>query len=137
MKQRWIVAAEDADEKQEMRFENWLSAKGIPFTRPETERDYRDRVTLLKDAIQLKKPPQRVPICPSAGFFPIEYAGATMYDAMYDYEVLTRAWEKYCHDFRPDGYNPPTSIVPGRVLDVLDFKLYQWPGHGLSKEREY
>jgi hypothetical protein len=31
----------------------------------------------------------------------------------------------------------PTTIVPGRVLDILDLKLYQWPGHGVSREREY
>jgi uroporphyrinogen-III decarboxylase len=137
MKQRWLVAAEDVDERQEMQFETWLSGKGIPFASPEAEAAYRERISLLKDAIQLKKPPPRVPICPSAGFFPIEYAGVTMYEAMYDYDVLTRAWAKYCHDFAPDGYNAPTTIVPGQVLDTLDFKLYQWPGHGLSKEREY
>ncbi|MGD9038894.1 MAG: hypothetical protein PVH82_04605, partial [Desulfobacteraceae bacterium] len=68
MKKRWLVAAEDADERQEMQFETWISGKGVPFTSPEAERDYRGRVTLLKDAIQLRKPPQRVPICPSAGF---------------------------------------------------------------------
>jgi hypothetical protein len=91
----------------------------------------------MKDAIQLKKAPARIPICPSAGFFPIQYAGASMYDAMYDYDVLAQAWEKYFNDFTPDAYNAPTTIVPGRVLDILDFKLGQWPGHGVSKQSEY
>jgi hypothetical protein len=27
--------------------------------------------------------------------------------------------------------------VPGKVLDILDLKLYQWPGHGVGLEREY
>ncbi|MCU0596561.1 MAG: uroporphyrinogen decarboxylase, partial [Desulfobacterota bacterium] len=29
------------------------------------------------------------------------------------------------------------TIVPGKVLDILDLKLYEWPGHGVSHEREY
>jgi hypothetical protein len=137
MKARWIEPASDADEKQEAQFEIWLSGKDIPFVSPEAEAAYKDKVVLMKDAIQLKKKPARIPICPSAGFFPIQYAGVSMYDAMYDYDVLTRAWEKYCNDFRPDAYNAPTTVVPGRVLDILDFKLCQWPGHGVSKQKEY
>ena len=137
MKERWLDVGPDADEKQEAQFEVWLSAKGIPFATPEAEKAYKDRVTLLKDAIQLKKSPGRIPICPSAGFFPLEYAGVTMFDAMYDYNSLTRAWERYCRDFTPDAYNAPVNIVPGRVLDILDFTLYHWPGHGVAKESEY
>ncbi|MEE9609993.1 MAG: uroporphyrinogen decarboxylase family protein [Desulfatiglandales bacterium] len=136
MKERWVEVAPDAHEKQEIQFENWLSGTGIPFVSREAEEAYKERVTLMKDAIQLRKP-QRIPICPSAGFFPIQYAGFTMYEAMYDYDILTQAWEKYCRDFTPDAYNAPTNIVPGRALEILDFMLYQWPGHGVSKQHEY
>ncbi|MBU2497548.1 MAG: uroporphyrinogen decarboxylase [Proteobacteria bacterium] len=137
MKERWLEVAQDANERQEAQFETWLSGKGIPFVSAEAGEAYRERVTLMKDAIQLRKRPKRIAVCPSAGFFPIQYAGVTMYDAMYDYEALTRAWERYCRDFAPDAYNAPTTIAPGRVLDILDFKLYQWPGHGVAKEHEY
>ena len=137
MKERWLEIAPDADEKQEVLFDIWLSGKDISFSTPEAERDYRERVTLLKDAIQMKKPPQRVPVCPSAGFFPIEYAGFTMYDAMYDYDVLIKAWKKFCHDFTLDAHSGPSTIVSGRVLDILDYKLYKWPGHGVDKDGEY
>ncbi|MFB0505469.1 MAG: uroporphyrinogen decarboxylase family protein [Thermodesulfobacteriota bacterium] len=137
MKERWVEVAPDADEKQEAQFENWLSGRGIPFVSRESEEAYKERVTLMKDAIQLKRTPSRIPICPSTGFFPIQYAGVTMYDAMYDYDILTRAWEQYCHDFTPDAYNAPTTVVPGKVLDILDFKLYRWPGRGVSEKHEY
>ena len=137
MKQRWLEAAADADEKQERQFENWLSGKGIPFVGPEAEAAYKERATLIKDAIQLKKEPQRIPICPSAGFFPIHYAGHSMYEAMYDYDVLAQAWEKYCTDFTPDAYNAPMTIVPGKLLDIVDFRLCRWPGHGVSHQYEY
>jgi len=137
MKERFIDISAEAEQKQEKRFETWLTADGIPFTDDEAAAAYRDRATLIKDAIQLKKIPSRIPICPSAGFFPVQYAGVSMYDAMYDYEVLTKAWTKYCDDFAPDAYNPPTTVVPGKPLDILGFKLCKWPGRGVSKQQEY
>jgi hypothetical protein len=137
MKERFLEESRDAGKKQEERFHTWLSGQGIPFADANAEAGYRDRVTLMKDAIQLKKRPDRIPICPSAGFFPMQYAGITMYDAMYDYEALAKAWEIYHQDFEPDAYNGPTTIVPGKVLDILDLKVYQWPGHGVSRDREY
>ncbi|MFC1822251.1 uroporphyrinogen decarboxylase family protein [Thermodesulfobacteriota bacterium] len=137
MKERWLEVAPDAGDKQAARFASWLSGTGIPFDNPESEQAYRERCTLIKEAIQLEKAPQRIPICPSPGFFPIEYAGIGMYDAMYDYEALLKAWEKYCDDFSPDAYFAPTNIVPGRPLDILDFQLYDWPKSSASKVREY
>ena len=59
MKERWLEIAPDADEKQEVQFDTWLSRKDISFSTSKAERDYRERVTLLKDAIQMRKPPQR------------------------------------------------------------------------------
>ena len=137
MKRRWTEVEPGAKEKQEQQFATWLSGAGIPFESPEAEKVYRERIGLIKDAVQLVRRPQRVPVCPSPGFFPISYAGSTVYEAMYDYEALARIWERYCNDFAPDAYNPPTTIVPGRVFDLLDFTLYKWPGHGVSKDHPY
>ena len=137
MRKRFVDVSDQAEKKQEERFSIWLSGEGIPFIDASKREAYRERATLIKDAIQLKKAPGRIPVCPSAGFFPIEYAGITMYEAMYDYEALGHAWLRYHRDFAPDAYNGPTTIVPGKVLDILDLRLYQWPGHGLAKNREY
>ena len=137
MKDRYLSLSPDADRKQAALFEKWLSGDKIPFTNADAAAAYRKRATLIKDAIQLQKTPARIPICPSAGFFPVQYAGVSMYDAMYDYDILTQAWEKYCQDFTPDAYNAPTTIVPGKLLDILDFKLCKWPGRGVSKQQEY
>jgi hypothetical protein len=136
MKDRFIQVLADADQKQEERFKIWLAGENIPFANADAKAAYQERVTLIKDAIQLKKRPSRIAVCPSAGFFPIQYAGMTMYDAMYDYEVLKKAFEKYHLDLELDAYNAPT-FVPGKTLDMLDYKLYRWPGHGVAKEREY
>ena len=137
MKPRFVEVSKDAEAKQEERFAVWSAGEGIPFVDKAAESAYRERVGLLKDALQLRKKPSRVPVCPSWGFFPMEYAKVTNLDAMYDYGALGTAWEIFHRDFEPDAYNAPSTIVPGKVLDILDVKLYQWPGHGVAKEREY
>jgi hypothetical protein len=137
MKERWTEVAEYAKDKQEQKFGPWLFGEGIPFENPDAERAYKERTGLIKDAIQLIKPPQRVPICPASGFFPAHYVGSTLYDAMYDYGALARMWEKYCDEFVPDAYDGPSLMPPGKVFDLLDYTLFKWPGHGVSKERSY
>lgn len=137
MQKRFMDVSAEAEQKQEERFSLWLRGEGIEFADTDKKAAYQERVTLIKDAIQLRQSPSRIPNCPSPGFFPNEYAGVSMYDAMYDYDALGRAWECYHLDFEPDAYTGPTTIVPGKVLDILDLKSYQWPGHGLTKEREY
>ena len=136
MKERWMQISPDAGEKQEKRFETWISGENIPFENPEAEAAYRERAMLIKDAAQMKVP-SRVPVCPSSGHFPIEYAGITWYEAMYDYEKLAGAWEKYHEDFTPDVFSGPRGVVPGKVLDILGFNLYRWAGGGLRDDQEY
>ena len=137
MQERFVDVSIDAEVNQEKQFDVWSLGEGIPFVDDEASSVYRERVSLIKDAIQMKKVPDRIPICPSVGFFPIQYANVSMHDAMYDYDVLASAWIKYCENFTADAYNAPTLVVPGKPLDILDFKLCKWPGRGVSREREY
>ncbi len=137
MRNRYIDVSTEARQKQAERFDIWIKAEGIPFADSANQAAYRERANLIKDAVQLEKVPARIPVCPSAGFFPNEYAGISMYDAMYDYAALGNAWEKYHLELKPDAYNGPTTIVPGKVLDILDLKLYRWPGRGVAKDCEY
>jgi uroporphyrinogen-III decarboxylase len=137
MQNRWTTASADADEKQAAQFDAWLAAANIPFETPEAEAAYKQRITLIKDAVQLRKTPHRIPVCPMSGHFPIEYKGISWHDAMYDYEKLTSAWEKYHADFAVDVFSGPRVVPPGRMLESLDFKLYRWAGNGLKATEEY
>ena len=137
MKERWTEVEDGVRERQEKHFAIWLSGEGIPFESPDAEKAYKERVGLIKDAVQLIKPPRRVPVCPAASFFPARNAGLTLYDAMYDYGELARIWEKYCIEFAPDAYDGPAIMPPGKVFDLLDYTLFKWPGHGVSRERSY
>ncbi len=124
-------------EKQEELFARWISPEGVEFVSPETEKAYKERVTRIKDAIQLKKLPDRVPIFPNTSFFPAFYAGITPQEAMYDYDKCNMAWKKYVLDFEPDAHGGMFVATPGKVLEILDYKLYSWPGHGVPPQHSY
>lgn len=125
------------EEKQEQMFERWLTPQGVEFVSEEAKKAYQARVTRLKDAIQLKKTPDRVPVCPFTGFFPVYYAGFTPQDVMYDYDKAGAALKKYVLDFAPDAYLGMFLWPPGRFFDILDYKLYKWPGRGVPAESGY
>jgi len=124
------------DEKREELFAKWLSPEGVEFDSPEAEKAYKERATRIKDAMQMKKP-DRVPVFPFVGFFPAYYVGLTPRDMMYDYEKLSMAFRKYVLDFEPDAHSGAVGPGPGRLFDILDYRLYAWPGHGVSPEHSY
>jgi len=117
-------------EKREEQFRRWLSPD-VRFVSPQAEKAYRERVTRLIKAIQLKEP-DRVPCILPVMCFPAYYAGTTLHTVMYDYGELRRAWLKFLREFYMDTYTPPGMVPPGKALEAVDYKLYKWPGHGLS-----
>ena len=127
----------NADERQEAMFAKWLSPEGIEFASPEAEKGYKARVTRVKDAIQMKKKPDRVPVAPLPSFFPAYYAGVTPKDVMYDYEKCAAAWKKFVLDFDPDVQMGCAGPGPGKFYEIVDYKLYAWPGHGVAPEHSY
>jgi hypothetical protein len=126
-----------ADEKQEALFAQWLSPAGVEYENAEAEKAYKARVTRLKDIIQLKKEPDRVPIVLMVSFYPAVYCGMTPYDVMYDYGKLFESHKKFYLDVQTDGHVGLGTAAPGKLYDILDYKLYSWPGHGVPKERSY
>ena len=136
MKARWMTLTPGSDEKQEKWFENWIAGNDIPFQDHEAEAGYRERAEMIRDAVRMQTIPKRVPVSPSTGYFPLEYAGVSHYEMMYDRTALIEAWRKYYDDFNPDIFRAPVGMA-GRVFDLLDFQMYRWPGHGLPEDREF
>jgi hypothetical protein len=92
---------------------------------------YLEREKRVTDTITLRKPDQ-IPISVTFGFFPARYCGYTMADMMYDPDKLWEANLKTILDFQPDlGFNPFANFK-GALLDILDFKQFQWPGRQLD-----
>lgn len=122
-------------EKYEERFKVFMNP-GVEFTSPEAEQNYQKRVQMLKDVIELRKP-ERVPVSLLVGFYPAAHAGLTAEDMMYDYEKLGQAFRKFHADFNVDTLVSCFLLGPGKVFEILDYKLYQWPGHGTPPEASY
>jgi len=131
-----------ADEKQEAKFQELLSLKDaegndMQFQSPEAKEKYVAGLTRVKDAIQMKKTPDRVPTLVLPSMFAFLHAGITPYDAMYDYEKSTSAFKDFIIEMDPDMHIGAAQAGPGKFYEMMDYKLYAWPGHGVAKEHCY
>ena len=132
----------NADERQEAMFQRWASPKDfqgndIKFNSPEAEKLFKERCQRVKDAIQMKKKPDRVPvfICPS--FWPVTYAGYTIKEVMTDYPKAADAWRKFVNDFQPDMHMGCVGPGSAKFNEMMDYKLYAWAGHGVPDNASY
>ena len=80
------------------------AGEGLQFKSKEAKARYQRRVTRVKDAIQLKKTPDRVPVFPFGTFFMPQLGGANYKEAMYDITKLNNAMKKYLDEFIPYYY---------------------------------
>lgn len=131
--QQW--AKMPPEQKLEARFADWMSPQ-TPFATPKAEAAYKERTQMYKDVVQLKKP-SRVPIAPAIGFYPFQYAGVTAEEAMYDYDKLGYGLKKYHADFLPDSLASAPIYGAAKIFEILDYKLYRWPGHGIPNTTPY
>jgi hypothetical protein len=121
--------------KMQARFDSWMSP-AIQFASPEAAQGYRRRIQMVKDVTDLNTP-ERVPVIPWFGVYPAKYGGITVQEAMYDYEKLGKAWKRFNADFLPDGLVSASLVGPGKVFDMLDYRIYRWPGHGTPPDTSY
>ena len=125
------------DEKLQRRIEAWLVAPGIEFTSPQAEADYRARINNFLDAITLRKTPHHVPVMPNLGSFAQRYYGYTEKDMIYDPDKVSDCSIRATLEFQLDMQISTTTTLNGRVADILDYKQYSWPGHGVPDDGEF
>jgi hypothetical protein len=121
------------EERREARFAEWLSPGHVKFPNNEAEQGYKERVTRFIKAIKLEEP-DRVPVMLPSGYYPAIYGGASLNKVMYDYDELRRTYLKFLEDFEMDSYVGPGLVLPGKVMEDIDYKLHEWPGHGLADD---
>ncbi len=139
MEKKWEEMS--PDEKQAVQFKKLLTPKDpegndLKFQSSEAEAAYKGSISRIRDAIQLKRP-DRVPVIIFPGMYPVNYAGITLQEAMYDYDKCIVAFRKFVLDFAPDLHFGAAGPGPGRFYEILDYKLYAWPGHGVAPESSY
>jgi len=124
-----------ADERLDHRLKAWLDP-GVPFVSEDAGEAYRHRVTRLADAICLRRTPDRVPVpLLIAELFPLTRAGFSFRDGMYDFDRGSQAFVDFNLAFQPDAMvNFAIGTTPGRLLELLDYQVYSWPGHGASDD---
>ncbi len=123
-------------EKRAERFRWWLEPEGVTFDSPAAEQAYKERVTRMMKVYNVEQP-DRVPVSLPIGSMPAFLYGGNYYECSYDYHKAVAAWEKFNAQIpEADNLGTPGMIFPGRVYDLIGYKLYKWPGGGLDKNAE-
>jgi hypothetical protein len=121
------------EQKRQHRLNATLDTSGMKFATPEAEKAYKVRAQRMVDVYNVKEP-DRVPVNLPVGNLPLTLAGVNIYDAMYDYTKAVEATRKFNEKYSAElEYTAGPYVTPGKILDLLDYKLYAWPGHGLAK----
>jgi hypothetical protein len=123
------------EQKHEERMTNWLSGTGINFRDARAERMYKER-TLRQKKATMCEIPDRVPVQLPSANFPAYYSGYNLKTVMNDYEALERSWLKFMEDFYEDmdSFFGPGLTHSAPAMEIIDYKSYKWPGHGLGDE---
>ncbi|AOW80876.1 uroporphyrinogen-III decarboxylase [Halodesulfurarchaeum formicicum] len=124
-------------DEMDVSLENWEQGVGIDFVDEEAREAYQKRAGRIATAIRGGTPDQ-IPTVLSATFYPVFHAGITPETAMNDAEALGDAFEQTITDLEPDGQQTTATLLPSaKMLDMLDYKLYAWPGDGASPTTGY
>ncbi len=122
------------EEKRQYRLNRTLDTTGMNFPTPEAEKAYKVRQQRMVDVYNVKEP-DRVPCSVPVGSLALKMYGVTAYDAMYNPEKAYAAAAKFNAKYGAElETNAMPWGMPGKVLELLDYKLYAWPGHGLAKD---
>jgi uroporphyrinogen-III decarboxylase len=123
------------EEKRQKRLEDYVSGKSIKFRNAKAEKLYHQRVNRQLKASMCQEP-DRVPVSLPTGNYPAYYVGSNFKTMMYDYKACVAAWRKFMIDFYDDmdSFMGPGFIFSGKVMDIMDYKTYAWPGHGLGDD---
>jgi hypothetical protein len=124
-------------QKRDWRFDRWRrSAEQIEFVSPEAEARYRAKVERLI-AVSNVREPDRVPVSVIAGLLPTKAAGMDFRAAIYDPEGAVAAGRAFNLEQAEelDSFTPGAFfLMPAKAFDILDNRLYAYPGHGMSAD---
>ena len=104
---------------------------------PGAKAAYDARWQRLMDCVRLQQP-DRMPVAMYATFWLSKYGGVSKRELMYDYEQTAQIAVRAVLEFEPDGVSPMfAGSALGRVLEAVDYKQLQWPGHGVGDHQPY
>ncbi len=120
------------EQKRERRIEKFLNPQDVSFVSKKAEGDYKVRARRIVDVFNLKEP-DMVPLSLPVGNLPYTHYGITLHTAMYEYDKAVEACKKFNEEFSEElEYFAVPWIMPGKIMEMLDYKLYSWPGRRLG-----
>jgi len=120
------------DEKKQWRFQRFLDPPEVQFVSPAARAAYQTRARRTLDAYSVKEP-DRVPVSLPVGDLPYNLYGISCYTGMYEPEKAVEACKEFNQKYSAElEYWASPFTTPAKALDILDYKAYAWPGHGLS-----
>jgi hypothetical protein len=125
------------EQKREWRFDRWRrSEQYVPFVSPEAEASYKAKIERLIAVFNVQEP-DRVPVSAMAGLLALQAAGLDYHTAIYHPEkardaglAFNREHAEDLDSFTPSGF----FSMPARAFDILDNRLYAYPGRGMSTD---
>ena len=124
------------EQKRAKRIGWWQSsAEEINFVDEEARAAYKARMQRMIDVYNISEP-DRVPVRFHIAQLPFYLYGSDYYTGIHNYEKTVEIYEKFNaeHAEELDSYFSPAMVFSGKAFDILDYRLYLWPGHGLPAE---
>jgi len=122
------------EQKRQYRLDMFQSTEGIEFVSPEAKKAYEIRAKRQVEVRNVEEP-DIVPVNLPVGNLPSVLYGINTRTSMYDHEKAIEAAKKFNEQYSDElEYFASPYVTPGRVLDILDYKLYYWPGHGIPED---
>jgi uroporphyrinogen-III decarboxylase len=126
-----------AEEKKKLRLDAWVWGDGIQFENPAAQENYRKRATRFRDALEMKKLPDRVPIAGLGGAFVFRRMGIPQKATMYNrWQEAAEAAIRFQMDFEPDS-STFIFLMSGSSMELLGQTNMKWAGCGLPDDVQY
>ncbi len=122
------------EQKRQYRLNKFLNPNDVKFVSSEAKKVYQVRAQRLVDVYNVQEP-DRVPVSLPVGNLPFTSSGINLHTAMYDINKAIQACKEFNAKYSAElEYFASPMATPGKALEILDYKLYIWPGHGLSTD---
>jgi hypothetical protein len=78
--------------------------------------------------------PDQIPVFGPFQKFPYQFAGVTFKQAMNDYALARQACHQFLDYYQPEVDFGPILAYPAKAMELLGWKAFKWPGHGLDND---
>jgi uroporphyrinogen-III decarboxylase len=122
------------EQKREKRQARFLNPVDVNFIDDDARKLYQIRAQRLLDVYNVREP-DRVPLTFHLGSLPLLYSGVDYATGMRDFAKAIQAYNRFNQQFASElvTFSSVSAIFPGQAFELLDYKMYAWPGHGLPQ----